>query len=262
MIFFCPNNAFKPTDLIFLVNNQWTTTIHWPCYGIVHVYIVVHFSNIEWFFWVVVNLFRYLFVIYVGDLIDQEDSWDPIKHFNPATFLCLYWDYSTFLCLYWDYPTLHLEKKKERNCYSPFHSYSTMNITYTPKWMKWNVCFIEDALRYNWNIVGSGIKHQNPIDDAAGHINKVITYLFIYKVSISYLIASVNLRMGTLALITIVLPKNAEIDHMYNCVNDEIWFFLHVKHFNKFTKPKNFQSYNIRPILNTECLRFGLNFST
>jgi hypothetical protein len=68
--------------------------------------------------------------------------------------------------------------------------------------------------------------------------------------------------MGTLALITIVFAKNAEIDHMYNCVNDEIWFFLHVKHFNKFTKPKNFQSYNIRPILNTECLRFGLNFST
>lgn len=41
-------------------------------------------------------------------------------------------------------------------------------------------------------------------------------------VSLSYLIASVNLRMGTLALITIVLVKNAEIDQIYNCVNDEI----------------------------------------
>jgi len=49
-----------------------------------------------------------------------------------------------------------------------------------------------------------------------------LTYLFIYKVSISYLIASVNLRMGTLALITIVFVKNAEIDQMYNCVNEEI----------------------------------------
>jgi hypothetical protein len=48
----CAFNELYLTESTFLDGRQSTTSIHWPCYCNVQVYIVNHFCNSMWSFWV------------------------------------------------------------------------------------------------------------------------------------------------------------------------------------------------------------------
>jgi hypothetical protein len=47
-------------------NSYLTMIIHWPCYCTVHVYVVIHFCDGVWSFWVEANLCRILLFVYIG----------------------------------------------------------------------------------------------------------------------------------------------------------------------------------------------------
>jgi len=49
----CPkSNGLYPTCSTFLASSQLATSIHWPCYCTVHVYVVIKFCDRMWYFWV------------------------------------------------------------------------------------------------------------------------------------------------------------------------------------------------------------------
>ena len=56
----CKSISLSPTYSTFLLlaSSQLTMSIHWPCNCTVHVYIVIHFYDSMWSFWVEVNLCR------------------------------------------------------------------------------------------------------------------------------------------------------------------------------------------------------------
>ena len=60
-------------DSSFLSRSQLTTNIHWLCYCTVHLYVVFHFYNGMWSFWVEVicaGLFlSFIYIIYQEDKI-------------------------------------------------------------------------------------------------------------------------------------------------------------------------------------------------
>ena len=54
------SNCLLPTDSTFPASSQLTTTIHWPCYCNVHVYVVIYFAIVCGTFWVETNLCRFV----------------------------------------------------------------------------------------------------------------------------------------------------------------------------------------------------------
>ena len=77
-------SSVDTTYFTFLASCLFTTSIHWPCYCTVHVYLVIHFCDSMWSFWVAANLWRFflLFVyicIVIGDpIIKRESDWIPL----------------------------------------------------------------------------------------------------------------------------------------------------------------------------------------
>ena len=45
-------------------SSQLNMTFHWPCYCNVHIFVVIHFCDSVWSFWLEANLCRYL-IVYV-----------------------------------------------------------------------------------------------------------------------------------------------------------------------------------------------------
>jgi len=76
------------------VSSQLITSIHWTCYGIVHVYVVINFCDSMWCFeWKRICAGFFIVCLYPychWRLNYQErEGWNPINWFNPATFSCL-----------------------------------------------------------------------------------------------------------------------------------------------------------------------------
>ena len=86
--------VFKSTDYTFLASGHLTTSTHWSCNCNVHDYVVTHFCDSMWSFWIGNNLctFFYHLFIYVFPLeilLSREEGWDPTNQFYPTKFLCL-----------------------------------------------------------------------------------------------------------------------------------------------------------------------------
>ena len=83
-------------DSTFLSRSQLTTNIHWLCYCTAHLYVVFHFYNGMWSFWVEVICAGFFCIVYLYHLSRGQD-WDHINLFNPAICVCL------FLARFWIY---------------------------------------------------------------------------------------------------------------------------------------------------------------
>jgi hypothetical protein len=106
--------------LLFITADQLTSnwkikSIHWPCYCTVHVYVVIHFCDSMWSFWVEANLCRFFLLfayitIAVGEIqLSRGEGCDPINRFYPARLLCLSMPvpgfptshFMVFICVWW-----------------------------------------------------------------------------------------------------------------------------------------------------------------
>jgi hypothetical protein len=96
--YFCcikSNGLYITKNSTFLASSQLTMSIHWPWYCTVYVYVVIHFCDSMWSFWVQGNLCRFFFILFVyicvviGDPIIRDEVWNSIHQFNPVTFMCL-----------------------------------------------------------------------------------------------------------------------------------------------------------------------------
>jgi hypothetical protein len=80
---------------LFLANSRLTTSVYWPCYCTIHVYVVIHFCDSMWSFCVQTNLCRFVIVrLYIychwRFQLSREECWEPVNRFIPATFsVCL-----------------------------------------------------------------------------------------------------------------------------------------------------------------------------
>jgi hypothetical protein len=97
LCFFHPQSydLFEPTDSTFLASSQLTTSIHWPCYCTIHVYVVIHICDML-SFWVETNLFRFCFklcvyiCIVVEDLIIKEGVRIPFTDLTRHIFVLVF----------------------------------------------------------------------------------------------------------------------------------------------------------------------------
>jgi hypothetical protein len=103
---YCLNVLFITRDSNFLYRSRSTTSIHWPCYCTVHVYVVIHwpcyctvhvYVVIHWpcimlSFWVKVNLCMFFLIVCLflychwKSNYQEMESCDSNNRFNPATF--------------------------------------------------------------------------------------------------------------------------------------------------------------------------------
>jgi len=75
-----------------IASSRLTMSIHWLCYCTVHVYVVIHFRDRTWSFWVESNMSSFVLVclfLYCRWRSNYQRGVGSSYWFNPATSLCL-----------------------------------------------------------------------------------------------------------------------------------------------------------------------------
>ena len=95
---FCLNsNGLWRTYSTFLASSPLVKSVHLHCYCTVHIYVVIHFCDSMWSFWVEANPFASL--VYICIVLEIQfprvEGWVPIIQFNPATYLYLNHGFTT-----------------------------------------------------------------------------------------------------------------------------------------------------------------------
>jgi hypothetical protein len=99
--------VFNQSIHAFLASSQLTTGIHLPSCCTVHVFVVIHFCDSMWSFYVKTNLCGFFFIVCLymycrrRSSYEEGEVWGPIYRFILATFLCLSLDLQRHMSWYY-----------------------------------------------------------------------------------------------------------------------------------------------------------------